>query len=64
MERDLLPHREANTCRLCEMTRCAEKPAHFVQSASKIKLSLDAMSACGRNSGVVPLILNFSTRWK
>jgi hypothetical protein len=66
MERDLLPHREANTCRLCEVTRCAEKPAQFVQKTSKIKakLSLDAMSASRGSSGIVPLILNFSARWK
>jgi len=66
MERDLLSHRETNTCRLCNMTRCAEKSAQFVQNASKIKvkLSLDAMSASRRSSGIVPPIRNFSTRWK
>jgi hypothetical protein len=65
-KRDLLPHREANTCRLCEASRLEEKPALFVQNASKIKvkLSLDTNSASRGNRGMVPLIRNFSTRWK
>ena len=66
MKRDLLLHREANTCRLCEVTRCEEKLALFVQNASKIKvkLFLDTMSASGvggGGGGMVLLILNFST---
>jgi hypothetical protein len=65
MKRDLLLHRDANTCRLCEVTRCEEKLALFVQNASKIKvkLFLDTMSASGVG-GMVLLILNFSTGWK
>jgi len=66
MERDLLSHRETNTCRLCKVTRCAEKSAQFVQNANKVKvrLSLYAITTSRRSSGIVPPILNFSTRWK